>query len=104
MDDPDIKNNLNRHFGDFAMFMLALLDEGKKRGQIREEVDTLVAAWELLALGITSTFFAMLGFGELIKGERGLQALEDFIDMSCTQKTQVQKKSGKDSGKRGDRR
>ncbi len=103
VDDPDIKNNLNRHFGGFAMFMLALLEEGKKRGQIREEVDTLVAAWELLALGITSTFFAMLGFEELVKGERGLQALEDFIDMSCTQKTQVQKKSGKDSGKRGDR-
>ncbi len=73
VDDPDIRDNLNRHFGDFAMFMLSLLDEGKKRGEIREEVDTLVAAWELLALGITSTFFALLGFGELIKGERGLR-------------------------------
>lgn len=104
VDDPDIRNNLNRHFGDFAMFMLALLDEGKKRGEIREEVDTLVAAWELLALGITSTFFAMLGFGELIKGERGLRALEDFIDISCTQETLARRKSGKDSGKRGDRR
>jgi TetR/AcrR family transcriptional regulator len=98
VDDPDIKASLNRHFGDFALFMLSLLDEGKKRGEIREDVDTLVAAWELLALGITSTFFGLLGFGELVKGERGLRALEDFIAISCTREALALDEKGKDPG------
>ncbi len=82
VDDPDIKENLRRHFGGFAAYMLSLLEEGKERGRIRPDIDTLVAAWELLALGITSTFFGLLGFGELIEDGRGLRALEDFIDAS----------------------
>jgi len=83
VDDPDIRGNLKGHFQGFALFMQALLDEGKVRGRIRDDLDTYVAAWELLALGITSTFFGLIGFEELLEGERGLRALEDFISMAC---------------------
>jgi len=81
VDDPDIRSRLKQHFGTFARFMQGLLEEGKRHGSIREDLDTYVAAWELLALGITSTFFALVGFEELLREERGLRALEDFVAM-----------------------
>ncbi len=82
VDDPDIRARLKEHFGNFARFMQGLLEEGKRRGSIRDDLDCYVAAWELLALGITSTFFSLVGFEELLEEDRGLRALEDFIAMA----------------------
>lgn len=104
VDDPDIRENLKGHFANFANFMLALLEEGKRRGEVRQDADTYVAAWELLALGVTSTFFGLLGFDELLKGDRGLKALDDVIAMSCTQEKLARTGKSKDSGKKEDRR
>ncbi len=62
--DPDIRHALHDNFASFIRFLGENIEEGKRRGLIRQDVDTIVAAWQLMAMGLTLDLIQLLGFAE----------------------------------------
>lgn len=71
-DDPEIRKALRQNFAAFIQFFRDVLEDGKRRGIVRPEVDAGVVAWELLGTGITLDVLHMLGF----EGETSRQKTE----------------------------
>jgi AcrR family transcriptional regulator len=65
-DDPDIQAALRDNFESFVQFVADTLDEGKRRGIVRKEVDTRTIAWQFLGIGMTLDVMHLLGLrGEI---------------------------------------
>jgi AcrR family transcriptional regulator len=65
-DDPDIQSALRDNFESFVQFVGDTLDEGKRRGIVRKEVDTRTIAWQFLGIGMTLDVMHLLGLrGEI---------------------------------------
>jgi hypothetical protein len=63
-DDPDIRRALRENFASFIRFLKENIEEAKRRGLIRREVDTNVAAWQFMAMGLGLDLIHLLGFTE----------------------------------------
>ncbi len=61
VDDEEIRAALRENFGAYVRFFVETLDEGKARGIVREEVDSEVAAWHFLGMGLTLDMIHLLG-------------------------------------------
>lgn len=61
-DDPDIRRALHENFAAFIRFLSENIEEGKRRGLIRQEVNTNVAAWQFMAMGLGLDLIHLLGF------------------------------------------
>lgn len=61
-DDPDIRRALHENFASFIRFLMENIEEGKRRGLIRQDVDTIVAAWQFMAMGLGLDMVHMLRF------------------------------------------
>jgi len=69
-DDPETRDVLRRNFTSLVDALQANLDEGRKRGLIADGVDTRVAAWHFMAIGLTFELVHALGIdGELDRGK-----------------------------------
>lgn len=69
-DDPDTRSVLHRNFTSLVDVLQANLDEGRRRGLVADEVDTRVAAWHFMAIGLTFELVHALGLeGELDRGK-----------------------------------
>lgn len=65
-DDPDIQAALRDNFESFVQFVADTLEEGKRRGIVRKEVDTRTIAWQFLGIGMTLDVMHLLGLrGEI---------------------------------------
>ena len=62
-DDPEIREALRENFGAFVRFVAETLDEGKRRGIVRRDVDSEILAWQFLGIGFTLDLIHLLGFG-----------------------------------------
>jgi AcrR family transcriptional regulator len=62
VDDEDIQVALRENFGAYVRFFVETLDEGKARGIVREDLDSEVAAWHFLGMGLTLDLVHLLGF------------------------------------------
>ena len=62
-DDPEIRQALRENFGAFVRFVAETLDEGKRRGIVRRDVDSEILAWQFLGIGFTLDLIHLLGFG-----------------------------------------
>jgi len=62
VDDPEIRQALHENFAAFVRFVSETLDEGKRRGIVRRDVDTRLLAWQFLGIGLTLDLMHMLGF------------------------------------------
>ena len=61
-DDPDIRRALHENFAAFIRFLKENFEEAKRRGLIRREVDTNVAAWQFIAMGLGLDLIHLLSF------------------------------------------
>ena len=63
-DDEEIRQALYNNFAAFTRFLEENLEEGKRQGLIRQDVNPTVAAWQLMAFGLTLDLIHPLGFDE----------------------------------------
>jgi len=63
-DDEEIRQALYNNFAAFIRFLEENLEEGKRQGLIRQDVSPTVAAWQLMAFGLTLDLIHPLGFDE----------------------------------------
>jgi len=63
-DDPDIRRALHENFASFIRFLQENIEEAKRRGLIRQDVDTNVAAWQFMAMGLGLDLIHLLGFAK----------------------------------------
>jgi AcrR family transcriptional regulator len=68
--DPDIQVALRENFASFVQLFGEILDDGKRRGLVREEVDSEVVAWRFLGMGLTLDVIHMLGFDQNISRQK----------------------------------
>jgi AcrR family transcriptional regulator len=61
-DDPDIRRALHENFASLIRFLMENIEEGKRRGFIRQDVDTIVAAWQFIAMGLGLDLIHLLSF------------------------------------------
>jgi TetR/AcrR family transcriptional regulator len=77
--DPDIKAALSGRFIDFTRIISGMFEKGKEQGSVREDLDTTVAAWQILALGITLVLAALMDLGKVLTREKALLAVEEVL-------------------------
>ena len=69
-DDEEIREALHENFVSFVRFVEETIDEGKRRGSVRRDVDSQLVAWQFLGIGLTLDLMHLLGFGsELDRGK-----------------------------------
>jgi AcrR family transcriptional regulator len=61
-DDPDIRQALHENFSAFVRFVAETIEEGKRRGIVRRDVDSQLVAWQFLGIGLTLDLMHLLGF------------------------------------------
>ena len=61
-DDPEIRQALRENFASFVNFITETLEEGKRRGIIRRDIDSRMVAWQFLGIGFTLDLMHLLGF------------------------------------------
>ena len=62
-DDPEIRQALRENFAGYVDFVAETLDEGKRRGIVRCDIDSRLVAWQFLGIGLTLDLMHLLGFG-----------------------------------------
>ncbi len=62
-DDPEIRQALRENFAGYVDFVAETLDEGKRRGIVRRDIDSRLVAWQFLGMGLTLDLMHLLGFG-----------------------------------------
>ena len=69
-DDPEIRQALRENFAAFVRFVAETLEEGKRRGIVRRDLDSRLVAWQFLGIGLTLDLMRLLGFSsELDRGK-----------------------------------
>jgi AcrR family transcriptional regulator len=63
-DDPNIRRALHDNFASFIRFFQENIEEGKRRGLIRQDVDTKIAAWRFMSMGLALDLINLLGFAK----------------------------------------
>jgi len=60
-DDPEIRATVRDSFLSMVRFLEETLEEGKARGVVRREIDSRVAAWHFVAIGLAFDLIHRLG-------------------------------------------
>jgi AcrR family transcriptional regulator len=60
-DDAEIRAALRENFEAFVRFISETLDDGKRRGIVRRDVDSRLLAWQFLGLGMTLDLMQLVG-------------------------------------------
>jgi AcrR family transcriptional regulator len=63
-DDKEIREALHNSFAAFIRFLEENIEEGKRQGVIRQDVNATVAAWQFMAFGLTLDLIHLMGFDE----------------------------------------
>jgi TetR/AcrR family transcriptional regulator len=79
-DDPDIRLALRRNFASFVRFFREIIDDGKRRGLVRPELDTEVVAWRFLSTGLTLDVIHLLDFDQDISRRKVEVWMRLFLD------------------------
>jgi len=77
-DDPDIRKALQENFSSFVDFVAEIIEDGKRRGLVREEVDAMAYAWHFLGMGLTLDTMHLLRFDDTITRQR-MEAWVSFL-------------------------
>lgn len=65
-DDDDIRRTLHDNFASLISFLKDNIEEGKRRGLIRQDVDATVAAWQFMGTGLAMDLIHLLDFEDEI--------------------------------------
>lgn len=69
-DDPEIRQALHENFAGFVRFVAETLEEGKRRGIVRRDIDSRLVAWQFLGIGLTLDLMHLLGFSSELDRSR----------------------------------
>ena len=61
-DEPEIRQTLRENFLGFVHFVAETLEEGQRRGIVRQGLDAELIAWQFLGMGLTLDLMHSLGF------------------------------------------
>jgi len=61
-EDPEVRAALRHNFEAFVHFVTETLEEGKRRGVVRRDLDAGLVAWQFLGIGLTLDLMNLLGF------------------------------------------
>ena len=78
--DPEVKAKLSDKMLQSITVLSAMFDAGKEQGSVREDLDTTVAAWQIMSLGITLVFAALTGLEGVLTREKALLAVKEVLD------------------------
>ncbi len=97
--DPDIREALGERFLDYILVISEMFEMGKQEGSVREDLNTLVAAWQILALAVTLVHAALMGLGDVLTRDKALLAVREILrnivgDAALRSKTSVTERSG----------
>jgi len=87
-DDPDIRKALQDNFSSFVDFVAEIIDDGKRRGQVRQDVDARAYAWNFLGMGLTLDTMHLLRFDGVITRQRMETWVSFLIDCLRAEKTE----------------
>jgi AcrR family transcriptional regulator len=73
-DDEEVREALHENFAAFVRFVEETIDEGKRRGIVRRDVDSQLVAWQFLGIGLTLDLMHLLGFSS----ELGRSQVEEW--------------------------
>jgi len=68
--DPDIRKALQDNFSSFVDFVAEVIEDGKRRGLVREGIDARAYAWHFLGMGLTLDTMHLLHFDNVITRQR----------------------------------
>ncbi len=78
--DPDIRAALSDKLVSFTTILSLMFEEGKKDGVVRKDLDTMVAAWQILSLGLTLAFASLMGLNEVLTRDKALLAVREVLE------------------------
>lgn len=78
--DPEIRAALSEKLLEYTGFLSAMFEAGKSEGTVRKDLDTTVAAWQILSLGITLVFAYLIGLSDVLTRDKALLAVEEILE------------------------
>ena len=78
--DPDIRSALSDRMMQSTAALSEMFEEGKVQGSVRPDLDTTVAAWQILSLGITLVFAALTGLEDVLTRDKALLAVKEVLE------------------------
>ena len=78
--DPEIRAALGEKLLEYTGFLSGMFDAGKREGTVRKDLDTTVAAWQVLSLGITLVFAYLVGLSDVLTRDKALLAVEVVLE------------------------
>ena len=78
--DPEIKESLGTKMVEYTRVLADMFEKGKAQGSVRKDLDTMVAAWQILSLGITLVFAALMGLEDVLTRDKALLAVEEVLE------------------------
>ena len=78
--DPEVRAKLSEKMLQSLAVLSAMFDAGKEQGSVRDDLDSTVAAWQIMSLGITLVFAALTGLEGVLTREKALLAVKEVLD------------------------
>lgn len=63
-DDEDIRAAVRQNFAAYVKFVAETIEEGKRRGVVRQDIDARLIAWQFVGIGLTLDMMQLLGFSD----------------------------------------
>ena len=78
--DPEIRAALSDKLIQYTGLLSGMFEAGKSEGTVRKDLDTTVAAWQIMSLGITLVFAFLLGLSDVLTREKALLAVREILE------------------------
>ncbi len=79
-DDPEIREALRDNFEGLVSFLADTLEEGKRRGLVKPDLDSRMMAWQILGNGMIMDLMHMLGFSDEVDRRRADKSSRHTIE------------------------
>ena len=79
-DDEEIRQALRDNFAALVRFLEENIEEGKRHGVIRQDVNPTVAAWQFMAFGLALDVVHLLDFDEKLSRNHAQEWGESYLD------------------------
>jgi AcrR family transcriptional regulator len=78
--DPEIRAALSERLTEYTGLLSGMFEAGKGQGTVRKDLDTTVAAWQILSLGLTLVFASLMGMSDILTREKALLAVTEVLE------------------------
>lgn len=78
--DPEIRAALSEKLLAYTDLLSGMFEAGKEQGTVRKDLDTTVAAWQILSLGITLVFASLMGLSDVLTRDKALLAVTEVLE------------------------